>query len=221
MFYKFPRTPHLRWLSSSPIKDDRLLSDAQRKDILSSPLIIEEKIDGANLGFSLSEDGKILAQKRGAYIDSVGQFAELDRWLRTHEDHLFDAISTNLILFGEWCAIKHSLYYTKLPDLWIMFDVYDINEEKFYNAERRNTLARNAGVSTVHRIATRRFTEHELLDLLGTDSTYKKGAIEGLVIRSENERWLEKRAKLVRPEFTRISTHWTRKRWVRNTIQRR
>jgi len=58
---KFPRTSHLINLGASTA-DDIVQDDWT--DNLSGQLVIEEKIDGANMGFSLDYDGKLLVQNR-------------------------------------------------------------------------------------------------------------------------------------------------------------
>ena len=40
-------------------------------------------------------------------------------------------------------------------------------------------------------------------------SRYRDGPLEGVVVRVEDEHWLQRRAKLVRPDFTQqIDDHW-------------
>ena len=65
--------------------------------------------------------------------------------LAAHEDKLFDALGTHLVAFGEWCAARHSLDYATLPDWWMLFDVYDRQEQRFWSTTRRNAMAMNKG----------------------------------------------------------------------------
>ena len=58
---KFPRTTHLINLGASTA-DDIIKEDL--KDDLKGQIVIEEKIDGANMGFSLDYDKNILVQVR-------------------------------------------------------------------------------------------------------------------------------------------------------------
>jgi hypothetical protein len=51
-FFRFPHTPHLAWLGDPPLRHDKQLSLQEAKSLLSSEVLIEEKLDGANLGFS-------------------------------------------------------------------------------------------------------------------------------------------------------------------------
>ncbi|MGE3726650.1 MAG: RNA ligase family protein [Candidatus Sericytochromatia bacterium] len=51
----------------------------------------------------------------------MGQFDKLKTWLAECEDTLFVALDENLILFGEWCAARHSSDEVSLPD-WFRLD---------------------------------------------------------------------------------------------------
>lgn len=49
---------------------------------------------------------------------------------------------------------------------------------------------------------------------------YRDGHMEGLVIRKEDEDWLQMRARLVRPDFTQaIDTHWRKRRIEWNRLR--
>ena len=81
-FFRFPRTPHLAWLGPVTPRADKVLSPQEARDLLSRELIVEEKVDGANLGFSVDTSGALRAQNRGNYLDTfVGQWKPLNRWL--------------------------------------------------------------------------------------------------------------------------------------------
>ncbi len=56
-FYRFPHTPHLAWLGSGPVRDDKVFTPQEANDFLSDGVSVEEKIDGANIGFSLDASG--------------------------------------------------------------------------------------------------------------------------------------------------------------------
>ena len=49
-------------------------------------VVIEEKIDGANIGFSIAEDGKVMAQNRSHFVNSAThpQFKHIDEWISSH-----------------------------------------------------------------------------------------------------------------------------------------
>lgn len=216
-FFRFPHTPHLAWLAKDGIpRDDKVLSPAEAQVLLSGDVIVEEKLDGANLGLSQSRNGIVRAQNRGQYLvePHVGQFARLPAWLAQHQSSLLAVLRPELMLFGEWCAARHSLGYDTLPDWFLLFDVYDRSKGRFWSTSRRNALASEAGLFTVPRISSGRITLAALKQLvMDTASHYRDELpLEGVVVRCESADWCETRAKLVRPDFAQaIDTHWRKR----------
>jgi len=202
----------MAWLASGEPRDDKVLSPAEVAELLAGDVVIEEKLDGANLGLSVSADGVLRAQNRGQYLLQPfnGQFARLGPWLAAHEDKLFDALGANLIAFGEWCAARHSLNYASLPDWWLVFDVYDRATGQFWSTARRDAWAAQLGLITVPKLHTGHVDMNQLRECVHVrHSLFRQGPLEGIVIRRENVEWLEQRAKLVRADFTQaIEGHW-------------
>ncbi len=214
-FFRFPHTPHLAWLGEGSPRDDKVLSPNEVTALLVGDVVVEEKLDGANIGLSLAPDGGLRAQNRGQYLAEphAGQFARLPAWLAQHGVGLRAVLTPNLILFGEWCAARHSLDYAALPDWFLLFDVYDRSAGRFWSSSRRNALARSAGVMTVSQVLQGKTTTSALRQLVAnTPSHYRQGPLEGVVIRRESADWCEARAKLVRPDFTQaIDSHWRKR----------
>jgi len=214
-FFRFPHTPHLAWLGEGTPRDDKVLSPSEVEGLLSQPLIVEEKVDGANIGISISVFGELQVQNRGQYLLEPydGQFEKLNTWLSPRCDRLFDVLGADLILFGEWCAARHSIHYDRLPDWFLNFDVYDLRGKRFFSTRRRDELARQLGLHTVPQLAKGRFTLVQLKELLETHpSHYYAGPIEGIVLRTEEKDRLNTRAKLVSAEFTQnIDEHWRKR----------
>lgn len=221
-FFRFPHTPHLAWLGEGSPRDDKVMSPSEVAALLAGDVVVEEKLDGANVGLSLAPDGSLRAQNRGQYLAEphAGQFARLPSWLAQHGEGLRAVLKPNLILFGEWCAARHSLGYATLPDWFLLFDVYDRSADRFWSSARRNGLARSAGLVTVPQVLHGKATVPKLKKLVGdTASRYRAGALEGVVIRRESADWCEARAKLVRPDFTQaFDTHWRKRALEWNRI---
>ncbi|EXI90621.1 MAG: RNA ligase [Candidatus Accumulibacter regalis] len=222
-FFRFPHTPHLAWLGTGEPRDDKVLSAAEARALLDATVVVEEKLDGANLGLSVGPDGRVRAQNRGQYLQPPfgGQFARLNGWLTAHEGALFDALDTHLIAFGEWCTARHSLEYTALPDWWLVFDVYDRREGRFWCTRRRDEWAHDLGLTTTPALLRGQTDLATLKDTLNEHrSRYRDGPMEGVVIRVDDEHWLHQRAKLVRPDFTQqIDQHWRRNALVWNHLE--
>lgn len=225
-FFRFPSTAHIAWLAGGSPREDKVLSATEAQDFLSVEVSIEEKLDGANLGFSVAPDGTLRAQNRGQYLahPHAGQFARLPDWLALHGDVVHTALALHadagLMLFGEWCAARHSLDYTALPDWFLLFDVYERQSGRFWSSARRNALAAQCGLVTVPTLFRGQTTLVELQAMLDTvPSRYRRGTLEGVVIRQENADWCDARAKLVRPDFTQtIAEHWSRRRLEWNRL---
>ncbi len=211
-FFRFPHTPHLAWLGQGLPRDDKVLSASEAEAFLAHPVVVEEKVDGANLGISVDAAGAIRAQNRGQYLQRPfsGQFARLNGWLVLHEEALVDALGESLVLFGEWVAAVHSLEYSSLPDFFLVFDVYDRNEMRFWSTVRRNAFASQLGLCAIHQLGAGRYRLSSLKQAVASaSSAYGDRGCEGIYLRHEDQDWLVARAKLVHPDFVQnIGKHW-------------
>lgn len=225
-FYRFPHTPHLAWLGQGEPRGDKVLSSPDVRQLLAGEVVIEEKLDGANLGISLGGEGELRVQNRGSYLSQPyrGQFSRMASWLAERDEALTSISSSDLILFGEWCAATHTIPYDHLPDWFLLFDIYSSTRQQFLSTTSRNALAQQANLSTVPEIARGKFTLSQLTDLLlSSRSRYREGPVEGLIVRRETETTCFARAKLVRPDFTQaIQEHWSARplRWNRVVSKR-
>lgn len=222
-FFRFPHTPHIAWLGRSRPRDDKVLSPSEVSQILAEDVIVEEKVDGANVGFSVDEAGRLRVQNRGTFINrghGQPQFKPLFGWLTQYEEALVDALSPDLTLFGEWTFAVHSVRYSRLPDWFLAFDVYDRKRRLFWNTPRRNRLAKGLSLEVVPQIAAGRFDLSGIKGLLSS-SRLSDGPAEGLYIRKDEGDWLRARAKLVRPEFIQeMSEHWSQRELRTNSLVR-
>lgn len=130
-----------------------------------------------------------------------------------HARVLFDTLGEHLILFGEWCAARHSVAYDNLPDWFLVFDVYDRSTGRFWITSRRDALARCLGLSMVPVLSRDRTSLARLESLVqSAESRFRRGPVEGIVVRGESLEWLTARAKLVRPDFVQgMNEHWRRR----------
>jgi len=218
----FPRTPHLFIPPGLDIRDDKVLSDAECSEMLRHELIVEEKVDGANLGISIDAQGRLEYRNRNHRFTTggKGQFETLGEWAYRRFDSLHRHLSDRYVLFGEWCYARHSVLYDRLPDLFLGFDVFDRHSATFLDTPGRDDVFAAVGVQGIRRISQGRFTRHSLLLLLEQErSAYADAPVEGLVLRQDGADRLLARAKLVRPGFIQgISTHWSKGRLERNRL---
>ncbi len=210
--YKFPVTPHLAVLGKTIIRDDKVMSRQEREEFLNHELVVEEKVDGANLGISFDNCGTLKCQNRGAYLEApfTGQWKKLPAWLSPKADLFLDVLNDQYILFGEWLYAQHSVYCDQLPDWFLGFDIFDKHERKFFSSQRRDSMFQRLGLCQTPFIARERFSL-QTLGTLFSKSLVSVEPSEGLYMRYDDGDWLGQRAKLVRPKFVQsIERHWTR-----------
>lgn len=221
-FVKYPRTPHLFGSVGTP--DDKRLGERESlRFIADDSLIVEEKIDGTNVGLHFTTEGRMVLQCRGHLI-SEGMHPQYDlfkQWTTVKRSVFEDRLEDRFILFGEWMYARHSVHYRRLPHYFFEFDIYDKQRNAFLSLERRMTLLAGAGVHTVpviHRGAVSRERLAELIGPSAFDSQFEHpltkrvdNLMEGVYLRIEAADVVSGRAKFVRPEFVekvKQSEHW-------------
>jgi len=231
-FVKYPRTPHL--FGSRGMDDDKHLGAKASTVFLSDPsLIVEEKLDGTNVGIQFLADGRLFLQCRGHEI-TEGMHPQYDlfkQWAAVKRPVLEEMLEDRYILFGEWLYAKHSVFYSRLPHYFFEFDLYDKEKGVFLMLDRRLELLSGTGIETVPVIHRGPLHADRLENLIG-DSAFgasfenpMTGAIdsrmEGLYLRTESADRVTGRAKKVRPEFVekvKQSEHWQHRMMVPNEL---
>ncbi len=220
-FHKFPHTPHLLWLGAGTPRDDKILKPAEVKEFLSGEVVVEEKVDGANLGLSLGPDGRVRAQSRGNYIApgrSHAQWNLLWPWIAEHNEELKDGLRGEIILYGEWCNARHTVPYDMLPDWFLGFDIFEIKGRRFWSVDRRNLWLRERGMISVPEVKRGHVLLKQLPSFLAA-SAVGNVQMEGIYLRREQSGWLQQRAKVVSAIFkAQIEEHWTRRAVVPNHL---
>ena len=221
-FVKYPRTPHL--FGSKGTDDDKHLGEPEsRRFIADESLIVEEKLDGTNVGIHFTNEGGMVLQCRGHLI-TEGMHPQYDlfkQWGAVKRQVLEDRLESRYILFGEWVYARHSVHYRELPHYFFEFDVYDKQGQEFLSLERRLALLAGTGIHTVPVLHVGALDREKLVSLIGPshfDSVFENPLtdridhlMEGLYLRTEQDGAVTGRAKFVRPEFVekvKQSEHW-------------
>ena len=123
------------------------------------------------------------------------------------------------ILYGEWLYATHSVYYNKLPDYFIAYDLYDRVDNVFYSRKRLlKTLANTSiivsplvfegVVDSTDALLALVHGPSQFIDVSAMVSAAElasesmmKGKREGIVVRICEKGRLISRAKLVRNDF--------------------
>ncbi len=231
-FVKYPRTPHL--FGSRGTDDDKHLSARESATFLADPsLVVEEKLDGTNVGLHFTAAGRLVLQCRGHEI-TTGMHPQYDlfkQWATGTRPTLEAMLEDRLILFGEWLYARHSVHYRALPHYFFEFDIYDKRAGAFLDLGRRLAALDGTGILTVPVLHRGAVSEDGLRALIGPsrfDSAFDNpltgrtdDVMEGLYLRTEAGGRVTGRAKLVRPEFVervKRSEHWQHQAMVPNRL---
>lgn len=232
-FVKYPRTPHL--FGSKGTDDDKHLSEAESIEFIADKsLIVEEKIDGTNVGIHFTSAGQMVLQCRGHLI-TQGMHPQYDlfkQWTAVKRGVIEERLEDRFILFGEWVYARHSVHYRRLPHYFFEFDIYDKDGEVFLCLEQRLALLEGTGIETVPVLHQGTIDKEKLEELIGPslfDSVFENpmtrrtdNLMEGLYLRTEAATSVAGRAKFVRPEFVekvKQSTHWQHQAMVPNLLK--
>jgi hypothetical protein len=231
-FVKYPRTPHL--FGSRGTGDDKHLSAADSAQFIAdASLIVEEKLDGTNVGIHFTSAGRLVLQCRGHEI-TTGMHPQYDlfkQWTMGKRPVLEIMLEDRYILFGEWLYAKHSVHYRRLRHFFFEFDIYDKQDEAFLDLVSRVAILEGTGICTVPVVHRGSATAEQLRTLIGPsayDSAFENplsgrtdNLMEGLYCRTEAAGKVTGRAKLVRPEFVekvKQSEHWHHQAMVPNLL---
>ena len=219
--HKFPRTRHIFNVGGATV-DDRIL-DAGDSDTFmkEDDVFIAEKVDGAQLGISIDENYKIVIQNRSHYVNSKShsQFEKLDKWIIDHTESLFQILNQDTILFGEWLYATHSIAYTKLPDYFMAFDLYNKKKKLFYNRDRLVEALKDTNVHYVREMYRGKIKDkNQLLKMIEQKSDYTDGRVEGIYLKIFENDYVKARCKLVRNDFICGNDHWSKRILQKNKV---
>ena len=231
-FVKYPRTPHL--FGAKGTAGDKHLDNKQSRALIAEPsLIVEEKLDGTNVGIHFNDVGELVLQCR-VHLITEGMHPQYDlfkQWAHVKRDILEDRLADRYIMFGEWLYAKHSIWYRSLSHYFFEFDIYDKTEEAFLDLNARLEILEDSGIETVPILHRCEATHEELLSLVGSSAFGSQvehpengevdDKMEGLYLRTEADGFVSSRAKLVRPEFVekiKQSNHWQYEAMVPNEL---
>ncbi|KAK2461400.1 hypothetical protein APHAL10511_005863 [Amanita phalloides] len=215
--HKFPRTPHLIDLGAATSDD----ISTTLPTTIGGYVVITEKVDGANMGFSLSSDGsEIIVQNRSHTVNSSSheQFKKLGAWINQHREELLKVLNRDVyfpqryILFGEWLFATHSIPYTHLPDRFLAFDLYDRSTDTFLDRKSLIVLLSMTSIHVVPPVyeGESMLSEAELRVMVQTQSKFWDGRLEGIYVKIEKEGKVAFRGKVVRNDFISGNEHWTK-----------
>lgn len=221
----FPRTPHLPWKpNASPA--DVVARDAEAAVIFKKSVTIEEKIDGASVGFSVI-DGHPSIRNREHFLKKgfVGktaakkQFASI--WNYYYNNSKKFETLTKLgpySVYGEWMLMQHGIFYDRLPDLFIAYDIWNWQLGQWLPPDQSRATLDKCGFSIPCLLYKGKVEEYQQLeDLTQKQAAWSSSKLEGIYLRIGSETEVTHRFKMVRPDFV-SGALWDRYKINKNEV---
>lgn len=206
--HRFPRVPHL-FATTGTTVDDRVVDEATRRRFLTRPVVVEEKLDGAN-GMLWMQEHRVSAAGRGGQggLDRGRQMGRLRAWAAERDAALRALLHGGRVLYGEWLWRPHTVHYDRLPDLFIAFDVWS-EDRGFLHVEERDAALVGHGLFGPPKLFRGVLNDRQTVESLFGPSRVGSEPMEGVVLRHEPRHGRVERAKLlnVRSTPARVAAH--------------
>jgi hypothetical protein len=173
----------------------------------------QEKIDGANMGVSW-DDGPILRDRKHILTKGYSkiktpaksQFVPAWNWIHEHEfdikkvERLWESPIT---IYGEWMFLKHSIYYDKLPDFFVAYDIYSVIHKKFLSPDVMKDLLSETNIKFINPYKKTFLSINDIVKESEKESEYREGIVEGIVLKKNDGYFITDTVKVVNRYFKR------------------
>lgn len=211
----YPRMPHL--VAGRGTRDDVVLGADEVAGLLAQPVVVEEKLDGANVAVWL-EAGRVSCSLRSGpgAMDRAGQLGPLRAWLAENDGAMRLVLAGGAGVYAEWLLLTHSVAYDRLPSYLMVLDVWT-EGSGFAGVDERNVACREAGLATPPELWRGLPGGTNVIEELMGQSAFGPEPMEGVVVRSLQDPG--ERAKMLRAGFDRLDDDtWSRGRRPRNRL---
>jgi hypothetical protein len=209
MSFGYPRIPHMK--PGRGTRDDLLLTAAQVQSMLAHEVVVEEKIDGANVSIWWEHGWIQCALRSGeGALDRGGQLGPLRAYLAKRAEQLRPLFAGDRTLIAEWLWFAHGIVYDALPAWLIGLDLVEASG-RWCAVDERDGFFSNVGVHGPPRLHRGRLVSVAGVEALIGTSAFASVPMEGVVVRPLHDS--EPRvAKLVRSGFRRFGDEpWGRR----------
>ena len=204
----YPRIPHLD-KSISKMTHDDILSDKIEYPI---DCYVQEKIDGSNMGVSWYNNGPVLRNRkhilRKGYskirTPAKEQFKSAWNWVHDHKkdiQKISNKLKSEVTIYGDWMYAYHSIKYNRLPDWFIAYDIWVVEDDKFLSTIIVKNILLETKISYIEPIKMVIKSDEEVVSLSEMKSNYTDGIREGIIIKTVEGIHMKNSYKVVNKYF--------------------
>ncbi len=114
------------------IHEGQALIATEKKRDKHDLIIVQEKLDGTNVGVALKE-GKLYALNRAGYIANTSPYKMhhiFEDWVYENEDRFRSVLNEGERISGEWLLQAHGTLYSLPHEPFVVFDIFDKNNKR-------------------------------------------------------------------------------------------
>lgn len=223
----FPKTPHLPHKPNTD-KLDKVATEAEAGVVWTHTINIEEKIDCSSCGMTI-HDGEPLIRSRDHILrkgyHKAGsaakmQFASVWGWWYENKDKFVALAAIGpYSVFGEWCVAQHGIHYTRLPDWFIAYDIYDYAQDYWLAPPLARKTLQKLGfmVPSIYWQGQYGGDYSTLESYANADSPWADSKVEGIYVKVYDDMKITHRFKMVREDFVRGAL-WNPKEFKKNEM---
>ena len=167
----------------------RYATEKDIEELLSCEIVIDEKFDGSIVSFT-REGTDIVAYGRrneimrnGILTNRNKAYILLDDWYWKHEENL-KQIPCGYTIFGEWLYAKHTIFYDKLPDYWMCFDIFNGKEFMYFLSDEYWDISEKINLWMLPRLEIGMFSINGLKRVAQKKESVYGSRMEGYVAKN-------------------------------------
>ena len=147
-------------------------------------IVIQIKFDGANASFRYDEEsGKLNAFSRKQPLSYDNTLSGFWNFVGSLDASKF-AKYPNYVFFGEWAVKNKIVYKPEFKKIWLMYDVYDVENQCYLPQSEVNKLADELGFTYIYVLYDGKFISWEHCRSFMSEVIYSESIEEGIVVKN-------------------------------------
>ena len=109
------------------------------------------------------------------------QFTSAWNWVHKHEEDInfiSEMCYSPITIYGDWMYAKHSLEYDKLPDYFIAYDIWSVEDNAYLSPEITNALLAQTSIKYIPSYKVVFNNIEEVIEWSEKESDYRTGRVD-------------------------------------------
>jgi hypothetical protein len=202
-----------KFMDISRIKENTELTESNTRGFeVGDHINISIKFDGSNASFRYDkETGKLVAFSRKQELTYNNTLSGFWNFVQSLDANKFKNYP-NYVFFGEWAVKNKIVYKPEYRKIWLMYDIYDVENECYLSQLTVKDFADKFGFTYIHVLYDGEFISWEHCKSFMNEVVYSESIEEGIVIKNQSKlNDLNSRTpfvlKIVNERFSEVMKH--------------